>query len=556
MPDSATVRQANADIRVYTARTVITMNRSQPRASAIATRDGHIIEVGSLKSMQPWLTTHAHVIDERFANDVIVPGLIDPHLHPAMAAVILPMEFITAMEWRFPWGTIAPTTTAADFDTRMSELAAAHSTTDPLIIWGHHDLWHGDMSRTRINQIDATTPIVIWNRSFHELCMNDGALDLLGINEASAGNRHQVDLPKGRFYEIGLGYAIQALNPWILAPERFAKGMERLAQVVHFGGQTTIGDMAVGIFDFDAEMATMRQVLDRDDTPFRTELVPHGVALNRGRSEAQAREIITSLPELNTHRLRYQKRIKLFADGAFFAQVSQLQAPGYIDGHDGEWLMVPEQLEEQARYYWNLGYQIHVHVCGDLGVELALDVLETLQWERPRFNHGFTLEHFGYSTPEQVQRAAALGANVSANVYYLHELSDIYARDSVGFERASSMSRLATCFREGITTTLHSDFTMAPAQPLNSMWVAVNRVNAVGDIMCEEERLTPQQALEAITINAARVLGCADKIGSLRAGKKADFTVLDADPLTIEPMLIKDIAVLATVFEGQPHPVA
>ena len=543
-------------IRVFTARTVITMNRSQPRATAVATRDGHIIEVGSLESLRPWLDNNPYVIDSQFEANIIVPGLIDPHLHPAMAAVILPMEFVTAMEWRFPWGTVSPTTTAEGFDTRVRELAASHTNAaDPLIIWGHHDLWHGDMSRQRINGVDAETPIVVWNRSFHELCMNDGALNLLGINAASAGNRHQVDLARGRFYEVGLGYAIQALNPWILAPERFAKGMQRLAQVVHFGGQTTIGDMAVGIFDFETEMSAMREVLDTHDTPFRTELVPHGLALNRGRSEAQARQMIATLPERNTHRLRYKKRIKLFADGAFFAQVSQLQAPGYIDGHHGEWLMVPEQLEEQARYYWNQGFQIHVHVCGDLGVELALDVLETLQWERPRFNHGFTLEHFGYSTPEQVQRAAALGANVSANVYYLHELSDMYARDSVGYERASSMSRLATCFREGITTTLHSDFTMAPAQPLNSMWVAVNRVNAVGDVMCEEERLTPQQALEAITINAARILGCADEIGSLRAGKKADFTVLDADPLSIDPTRIKDITVLATVFEGQPHPV-
>jgi len=510
------------------------MNASLPRASAIAVRDGHIVEVGSIDSMQPWLSKHDHEIDTRFEDNIIVPGLIDPHLHPAMAAVLLPMEFVTAMEW---------------------QLAAAHTGNDPLIIWGHHDLWHGHMSRTRINAIDPATPIVVWNRSFHELCMNDGALELLEINEASAGSRHQVDLPRGRFYEIGLGYAIQKLNPWILAPERFAKGMERLAQVVHFGGQTTIGDMAVGIFDFDKEMAAMRAVIDTDNTPFRTEMVPHGLALNRGRSEDEARALIANLEDLNTHRLRYNKRIKLFADGAFFAQVSQLQTPGYIDGHHGEWMMAPEELEERARYYWNQGYQIHIHVCGDLGVELALDVLEKLQWERPRFNHGFTLEHFGYSTPEQVQRAAALGANVSANIYYLHELSDIYARESVGYERASAMSRLASCFREGITTTLHSDFTMAPAQPLNSMWVAVNRVNAVGEVMCPEERLTPEQALAAITINAARILGCADETGSLRAGKKADFTVLNTDPLTIDPMLIKDIDVLATVFEGTVHPV-
>ena len=69
------------------------------------------------------------------------------------------------------------------------------------------------------------------------------------------------------------------------------------------------------------------------------------------------------------------------------------------------------------------------------------------------------------------------------------------------------MARVGSCFREGVTTGLNSDFTMAPAQPLMSMWVAVNRINEKGKIMGKEECITPQQGLEAITINAARVLG-------------------------------------------------
>ena len=501
-------------LKVYTARSIITMNPSLPRATAVATRGDRIVEVGSLESLAPWLSRYPHEIDRQFEDAVLVPGLIDPHLHPAMAAVILPMTFVTAMEWRFPWGTVSPTTTADAFDARTQELAAQYEGEGPLIIWGHHDLWHGAMSRSRINALDATTPIVVWNRSFHELCMNDGALDLLDINEETARGRHQVDLERGRFFEVGLGYALRRLNPWILAPERFAEGMDKLRQVVHFGGHTTIADMAVGIFDFDAELKTMRAVLDRDDVPFRVEMVGNGLALSSGRSNEETRDHIETLPELNSHRLNFRKRVKLFADGAFFAQVAQMQEPGYIDGHHGEWLMAPEQLEAAARVYWNDGYQIHVHVCGDLGVELALDVLATLQWERPRFDHGFTLEHFGYSTPEQVRRAKALGANISANVYYLHELSDIYARDSVGPERAGSMARIGSAFAAGITTTLHSDFTMAPASPLNSMWVAVNRVNAVGNVMGEAERLTPEQGLAAITINAAHVMGCADEVAA------------------------------------------
>ena len=89
--------------------------------------------------------------------------------------------------------------------------------------------------------------------------------------------------------------------------------------------------------------------------------------------------------------------------------------PAIIDGHHGEWLTAPEQFEAIARPYWNAGYRIHVHCTGDLGVELALDVLDKLQFERPRVDHRFTIEHFGVSTEDQVRRIKALGALVSAN---------------------------------------------------------------------------------------------------------------------------------------------
>ena len=538
-------------IKVYLAKSIITMNASMPNAEAVAVRDGKIIETGTLESLQPWLSKHDHEIDEQFKNSFIVPGLIDPHLHPSMAAVLLPTYFITAMEWKMPWGTTPATRSPAEYDERLKEALSKPTHGELFITWGHHNLWHGPISRSRLNSIDSKTPIVVWNRSFHEVCMNDAALELLEIKQEDVENATQIDFEKGRFYEIGLGYAIQKLNPYILAPEVFKEGLLKLKEVVHFGGQTTIADMAVGLFDFEAELNTQAALYENEDTPFRVELVAHATVMQKGNSVEQAEELIAKLPERNSHRLNFGKRVKLFTDGAFFSQVAQLMEPGYIDGHHGEWLSTPEQFEDNARVFWNKGYAIHVHCTGDLGLELAVDTLEKMQDERPRFNHGFTIEHFGLSTPEQIFRLSKLGANISANAYYVHELSDIYSNDSVGFERASSMARVGTSFREGITTTLHSDFTMAPAQPLMSMWVAVNRVNEKGNVMCEEERITPQQGLEAITINAARVLGLDHEIGSIRAGKKADFTVLQENPLEIDPLKIKDIEIKATVFEGK-----
>jgi predicted amidohydrolase YtcJ len=411
------------------------------------------------------------------------------------------------------------------------------------------------MSRERINRINPDRPIVVWHRSFHELYMGDGALRWLGIDADAIGQRPQIDLPRGHFFENGLGFAINRLNPFILHPDRYRQGLERLRSVVHQGGHTTVGDMAVGIFDFDMEMDTTRQLLDRDDVPFRVEMIPTALSLlRRFRSHPEILAFADTLPDTNSHRLRFERRIKLFADGAFFSQLAQVAEPGYIDGHHGEWMMTPETLEDAARVYWNAGYRIHLHVTGDLGLELGLDILEKLQWERPRFNHGWTFEHFGFSTPEQVKRVAALGANVSANVYYLHELSHMYASAGIGYERASQMARLKSCFDAGICTAVHSDFTMAPAEPLNSAWVAVNRINCEGDVMCPEERLTREQALAAITINAAKILGRENEIGSIRAGKRADFTVLADDPLATDAMRLKDITVLATIFEGTVHP--
>ena len=539
-------------LTLYPAKKVITMNPSMPEAQAILVEDERIVEVGTIEHMQPWLDAKPHRVDDSFTDHIICPGFIDPHLHPSMAAVLLPMEFVTAMRWKLPWGKVEPTTTESAFDQRMRQLHHEKEPEGPLFIWGYHQLWHGKMSKPRINTVSNTRPIVVWHRSFHELYMNDAALHMVGLKEQDIKAGAQIDFGNGHFYETGLGLAIARLNPWILSPERFANGLKRLKEVVHYGGHTTIGDMATGLFDFESEVAALNQILEGDDVPFRTRLVAHGSYV-RGWADTleESVKLASELTSRNTHRLQFGQHIKLFSDGAFFSQLAQMEEPGYIDGHHGEWLMPPELLETNIRAYWNAGFQIHVHCCGNLGIELTLDILEKMQFERPRFNHGFTFEHFGFSTPEQIKRIKSLGAQVSANIYYLHELSDMYSREGIGYERASQISRIGSCFKEGINTTVHSDFTMAPAEPLNHAWVGVNRINATGEVMCAEEKITPQQALEAITINAAHVLGLASTTGSLRSGKLADFTVLEDCPLSCSPTELNDIPIIGTVFEGK-----
>jgi predicted amidohydrolase YtcJ len=544
-------------ITVYTARMIRTMEPALRTARAVAVRGDKIVEVGSLETMKPWLDAHPHTIDERFREHVIMPGFIDPHLHPSMAALLLPMHFTTALEWHLPWQDVPATRGHNEFLDRLKEIDLDMGEPQkPMFTWGHHPIWHGEVDRQTLNGISATRPIIVWHRGFHTLVVNDAAIAWMGMDEADGERHPQVNMAEGRFYETGLSLAFRYFNPYTLAPKWFEGGLERLRQVVHFGGHTTIGDMAAGMFDLDMEWGALVKVLEQEDTPFRVQMIPPGTPLGGGPKDgAKLIERTVGLRQRNTHRLRFYDHVKLFADGGFYAGLMQLGPPGAIDGSHGEWMTPPETFEHVARVYWNEGFKIHVHCSGDLGVELALDTLEKLQWERPRFNHRFTIEHFGVSTPEQVRRMADLGALASVNIYYVHELGHAYWQNKLGHERASQMSRLGTLARHNVTTALHTDFTMAPALPLNSAWVAATRISEAGHVMGPEECLTLDQALRAITIDAAYILGLEHEIGSIRGGKTADFTILEQDPYEVGAENLREIPIWGTVFEGRPFPI-
>jgi predicted amidohydrolase YtcJ len=158
-------------------------------------------------------------------------------------------------------------------------------------------------------------------------------------------------------------------------------------------------------------------------------------------------------------------QIKLFADGAIISRLMQMK-DGYLDGHHGEWIIPPDELEKRARLYWNAGYQLHIHVNGDLGLDVVLGVVETLMAENPRADHRTVIVHFANSTEEQIGRIARLGAIVSANPYDPVGFADKYGEVGLGPERADVMVRANSVLKRDIPLSYHSDLPMGPAAPL------------------------------------------------------------------------------------------
>jgi predicted amidohydrolase YtcJ len=182
---------------------------------------------------------------------------------------------------------------------------------------------------------------------------------------------------------------------------------------------------------------------------------------------------------------------------------------------------------------------------------MVLNQLELNMRRHPRPDHRTVIIHFAVSTPDQVARIKRLGAIVSGNPYYPIALADNYRSNGLDPERADSMVRMGDVEKAGISYSFHSDMPMAPGQPLFLMWSGVNRVTNDGNVRAPEQRVSRLGALKAVTLEAAYSLQLEKDVGSIAPGKLANFTILADNPVTIEPMKIKDIAVWGTVQEGR-----
>ena len=210
------------------------------------------------------------------------------------------------------------------------------------------------------------------------------------------------------------------------APERLSFGLKQLVAYEHANGVTAYNEP--GALYTPDMWKLYEQILGAPDTPMSSTFladgrgIPNRVGLDKALDATE--EQIAVAPEGAGKKLMFfPKQIKLFADGAIISQLMQMK-DGYLDGHKGEWLMPPAELEERAKLYWDAGYQIHIHVNGDLGLDAVLDVLERRMRENPRADHRTVIVHFANSTEEQIARAARLGAIVSANPYYTTGFAD------------------------------------------------------------------------------------------------------------------------------------
>ena len=484
-------------------------------AQAVAVLNGKILFVG--KKEQALLHQSDETVMVDLEGNTMMPGFIEPHLHPSIAAIMLPNEIIAPYDWVLPDETKRGVQGHENYIDRITTSIEENAQSDNVyFIWGYHQLWHGELSRDILNNIAPDQPVAIIHRSFHEIYLNDAAIAAIGIQEADFLGNPQVDWKAGHFYEGGWLALVPRMASNLLDINRYLEGLSIMSQLVVQNGITTIAEPGFPSANFEAEYALLKIEMDKLP-PYSVYLIPNGTQLYRmkGGNEQTLAFTKTLDGKYNTDNIKFlPNQIKIFSDGAIYSQLMQMQ-DGYTDGHAGEWMTPPDLLKEQLSLYWDNDYKIHVHSNGDLGIQQVLDFNSADQKRNPRSDHRLTLHHMGYFTDAQAQQVADLGMDASVNPYYLWALADKYSEIGLGKQRGENLVRINSLADKNVPISFHSDFSMAPMEPLTLAWTAVNRVTSQGSRFSQDQRVDVYTALQAITINAARVLNLETIIGPI-----------------------------------------
>ena len=533
---------------IYSARKIITMNASRPTATHVVVRDGRILGVGSLEELKGW---GPHEVDDRFADKVLLPGLVEAHAH-LMAGGLWRYTYCGYFDLRDPDGLNWPGGRTLEAVIGQLSGANAMQPDGPLLGWGFDPIYFGTqrVSRHDLDRVSTARGVGVLHASGHILNVNSFVLEKAGL--LRAGVEHPGiplgadGMPTGELKgpeAMMAASAVVGLDRSFLSGDEF--GIRAFGKLAVRAGVTTSTDLAATLLE--PELASLLNITAEDDYPLR--LVP--LLRLIGMTPAQAVERAVALSSRSTEPVRLG-RIKVVADGSIQGFSARMRWPGYFNGApNGLWYTAPETIRECYTLALQQGVQVHTHTNGDEATELALDCLAAALKAVPTRDHRFNLQHCQLADAAQFRRMKAL--DMCVNLFANHHFywGDQHYSTTVGPERAERMNACATAQRSGVPFTIHSDAPVTPLGPLFTAWCAVNRLTASGRVLGAHERISVADALQAITLGAAYTLKLDHEIGSIESGKRADFCVLDDDPTAVPPEQLKDVRVWGTVQGGR-----
>ena len=520
---------------------ILPMAGAQRSVEALAIGGGKILAAGSAADVSGLTGATTRIVD--LQGRTALPGLIDPHHHTVLCALIAELT-IDVGYLKFPG--------RADV---IAALKAAAQTTPPgqWIKAAKFDnlLQGGDLQMSDLDAISTEHPIFVWYVNGHEAAANGMALQTAkippDIGDLPAGGRFGRG-PDGKlngliFEESAVLRVLSvALPP--LSPELMAKAVTTYTRQVAALGNTTLHEPGTIKAEWVAGLAKLSNEIDiRLSAALSSDEIEAGKAFTSLGPGATARRIPDSRFSLYG--------IKFWADGSNQIETAAQSEPYLRSALKGNANYSVAQMADICRAAKAADWPIMVHCHGDEAIEDVLDAIEQGYGAHPSTGLNL-LQHATMTRQDQIERMKRLGVEPSLHPNLLNFYGAAYRDEIFGPERAAFAVPAGACVKAGVAFSAHTDGPTSPMGSLRLAQVLVTRRCSIDhSVIGRDQAVAIDDALRAITINAARHIGLSEAIGTLEAGKEADLTILESDPYQTDPEKLSTIKVSETWVAGE-----
>lgn len=502
---------------------VITLNPKQPKASALAIKKNKIVAVGSDAQIRKYVGTKTKVFDAK--GKTVVPGLVDCHVHMTAFG-----EFLQS-----------PDLKDARSIKQMKQKLREHVSKRLVENWVLGGRWDHEKfaekrypTRWDLDDVVSDRPVFLVRVCGHIGVANSVALKLASVTGKTCVEGGVIELDKACGEPTGILKEKAMSLIWNVVPKPTVEALEETClqactKTVE-EGLTEVHWIVESI----EEIKAIKNLESKKQLPLRVYLgIPPSLLENAYLNPAT--KYSNGMVKVGF--------VKLFADGSLGSRTAALKEP-YSDLPTSKGLLLhsKKKLTQLILKAHKAGIQVGVHAIGDRAVETVLDAYEETVKKFPRKNHRHRIEHCSVLNPQLIRRMKKLNLIASVQPHFV--VSDFWLTNRLGKQRVRWAFPFRTLVKGKIAVISGSDCPVEKISPILGIWAAVAKA-------LPKQNLTPTQALETYTTNAAYASFKEAEKGTIQPGKLADLTLLSEDPLSIKPDMINKIAAQMTIVDGK-----
>jgi len=564
---------------IYFGGPIVTMVKNGHRVEALAVKDGKIAATGPKAEVLALQGPQTKMVD--LVGRCLMPGFIDPHSH----VVLQSAKFATVNLDPKPIGEIG---SISDIQRLLREHIQKQKPKPGqwVIGWGYDDTGIKEMRHPNRKDLDAVStehPIFLVHISGHLGTGNSRLLQEIGVTadtpdpeggkiQRQPGSKE----PNGVLEEMAMLFVVKKLPA--PTPEKAMAMLEQGLRYYAAAGITTAQDGASGA----GAVKLLAAMAKAGKLPIDVVSYP----MYKGINDALFNAIAKDWQNFGRFRLG---GVKLTMDGSIQGYTAYLSKPYYVQpgataptpdrcytstaehifvssetpaketaevakpkkGYRGYPNMTLDEVSNWVQRCDAKGIPLLVHTNGDAATDRLLEAVAKVRQDKPRPDLRTVIIHAQTMREDQLDFAAKHGLVPSFFPIHITFWGDRHRDIFLGPERAARISPAKSALKRGMKFTLHHDAPIASIGMLPVASASVNRVTSSGKELGPEQRITPFEALRAITADAAWQYFEENRKGTLETGKLADLVILAADPLAMEPMKMGDIKVLETIKEGK-----